>query len=253
MAQLENIDHVVVLMQNRSFDSILGTLYAKSESFEGLSKDEFNLDANGVRVPVWNASGIDEVTMSIPDPDPGELWTDINTQLFGASDVPNPTPVPTMDGFVRNYLVQKDGPQARNIMHYFERDQVPVIRTLAEEFGVCDHWFASAPCQTWPNRWFIHTGTADGRQNNDPLYLPDVDTIYNRFEEAGNESWKIYFHDIAQTKTLPKLWPLADHFHFYNQFQIDCRTSQLPSYSFIEHDITRILAIQNAICIHRLW
>ena len=235
MAQLENIDHVVVLMlENRSFDSILGTLYAKSESFEGLSKDEFNLDANGVRVPVWNASGIDEVTMSIPDPDPGELWTDINTQLFGASDVPNPTPVPTMDGFVRNYLVQKDGPQARNIMHYFERDQVPVIRTLAEEFGVCDHWFASAPCQTWPNRWFIHTGTADGRQNNDPLYLPDVDTIYNRFEEAGNESWKIYFHDIAQTKTLPKLWPLADHFHFYSQFQIDCQTSQLPSYSFIE-------------------
>ena len=75
MAQLENIDHVVVLMlENRSFDSILGTLYAKSESFskDFRAKDEFNLDANGVRVPVWNASGIDEVTMSIPDPDPGE-------------------------------------------------------------------------------------------------------------------------------------------------------------------------------------
>jgi phospholipase C len=61
-----------------------------------------------------------------------------------------------------------------------------------------------------------------------------VETIFNRFEEVGNESWKIYFHDIAQAHTLLKLWPLGDHFHFYRQFQIDCQTGQLPAYSFIE-------------------
>jgi phospholipase C len=235
MGQLEKIDHVVVLMlENRSFDSLLGTLYPKSENFEGLSGDEFNLDAAGVRVPVWNAAGIDEVTMRIPDPDPGELWEDINTQLFGTPNVPRPAPIPAMDGFVKNYLIQKDGPQAKSIMHYFASDQVPVLSTLAKAFGVCDHWFASAPCQTWPNRWFVHTATADRRQNNNPLYLPDVDTIYNRFEEAGNEDWKIYFHDISQAKTLVKLWPLGDHFHFYSQFQADCQMDQLPAYSFIE-------------------
>ena len=59
MGQLDSIDHVVVLMlENRSFDSILGTLYPKSENFEGLSKNEFNLDTDGVRVPVWNSSGM---------------------------------------------------------------------------------------------------------------------------------------------------------------------------------------------------
>jgi phospholipase C len=59
-------------------------------------------------------------------------------------------------------------------------------------------------------------------------------TIYNRFELAGNENWKIYFHDIPQSKTLAKLWPLASHFHFFNSFLDDARLGTLPTYSFIE-------------------
>src|SRR5262249_53667293 len=26
-----------------------------------------------------------------------------------------------------------------------------------------------APCQTWPNRWFVHAATADGYENNNPI------------------------------------------------------------------------------------
>jgi phospholipase C len=51
---------------------------------------------------------------------------------------------------------------------------------------------------------------------------------------AGTEDWKIYFHDIAQSKTLAELWLLADHFHFYGQFQNDAKNGTLPAYSFIE-------------------
>jgi phospholipase C len=161
MGQLENIDHIVVLMlENRSFDSMLGKLYAKSADFEGLSGNEQNLGALGVTVPVWSGTGTDETTMRIPDPDPGELWTDINTQLFATANVPDPTPVPTMSGFVKNYLDQKtlnpaENYDAKSVMHYFTPDQVPVLSKLAKQFAVCDRWFASAPCQTWPNRWFV--------------------------------------------------------------------------------------------------
>ena len=43
MASLQKIDHIVVLMlENRSFDSLLGTLYPKSDSFEGLNGTEQN-------------------------------------------------------------------------------------------------------------------------------------------------------------------------------------------------------------------
>jgi phospholipase C len=77
MASLQKIDHIVVLMlENRSFDSLLGTLYPKSDSFEGLNGTEQNPDANGTPVVVWNSPGTDETTMRIPNPDPGELWTD---------------------------------------------------------------------------------------------------------------------------------------------------------------------------------
>ncbi len=108
--------------------------------------------------------------MRIPDPDPGELWTDINTQLFRAADAPKPGQTPTMTGFVKNYLDQKiqnpvENYDPKSVMHYFTPDQVPVLSTLAKRFAVCDHWFASAPCQTWPNRWFVHAATADRHQN----------------------------------------------------------------------------------------
>lgn len=235
MGQLNNIDHFVVLMlENRSFDNLLGVLYPKAADFDGLAGTESNPDPHGAPIQVWNNAGTDEATMRTPHPDPGELWTDINTQLFGTPTVAMPAPVPSMDGFVKSYLGQKNGPIGRDIMYYFTPQQVPVISMLAKSFAVCDRWFASAPCQTWPNRWFVHCATADGRENNDPLYLPDVDTIYNRFEQAGMHDWKIYFHDMAQAHTLLKLFLLSDHFHFYRQFQADCQSGQLPTYSFIE-------------------
>jgi phospholipase C len=60
MGQLQKIDHIVVLMlENRSFDCLLGKLYPKSDNFEGLSGNEQNPDANGSPVPVWNKPGTD--------------------------------------------------------------------------------------------------------------------------------------------------------------------------------------------------
>src|ERR1700751_1835571 len=102
MGQLGNIDHIVVLMlENRSFDDMFGKLYPKSATFDGLSGNESNPDLSGTPVPVWSNAGTDETTMRIPDPDPGELWTDMNTQLFGQPNVGSPAPVPSMDGFVK--------------------------------------------------------------------------------------------------------------------------------------------------------
>jgi phospholipase C len=239
MGQLQKIDHIVVLMlENRSFDTLFGKLYPKSNAFEGLAGSEQNPNANGAPVVVWNTPGTDETTMRIPNPDPGELWTDINTQLFG-NPTPAPSQMPTMDGFVKNYLEQQQSnPQLaydpKSVMHYFTPDQVPVLAQLAKQFAVSDHWFASAPCQTWPNRWFVHAATAARHENNNPPYFPDVPTIFNRLEEVGIDSWKIYFHDIAQAHTLLQLFLLGSHFQSYRQFQADCQTGQLPAYSFIE-------------------
>src|ERR1019366_2193680 len=105
MPALGGIDHVVVLMlENRSFDCMLGKLYPSDPSFEGLRGDERNLWLNQP-VKVWPipADTLESVSACIPDPDPGELFTDMNTQLFGAL----PTAAASMSGFVENYMSQK--------------------------------------------------------------------------------------------------------------------------------------------------
>ena len=234
----DKIEHVVVLMlENRSFDSILGGLYPKSGSFDGLYGTESNPLHGGAPVCVWKNGLLDVKSMSIPDPDPGELWTDINMQLFGLNGRPG-NQVPPMSGFVNNYVRQTDRPAAsylqESVMHYYTPEQVPVISTLAKQFAVCDQWFASAPCQTWPNRFFLHCATAGGYENNSPAHFPYLmRTVFNKMSESGKE-WKIYFHDFPQTLTLSDLWSHAERFKNFAEFVSDAQKGALPAYSFIE-------------------
>lgn len=230
------IKHVVVLMlENRSFDNMLGGLYPGRNDYDGLTGNETNPLYGSADIKVWNSPDTDNAAMSIPDPDPGELWPDINMQLFGLNAAPG-NQMPPMNGFVNNYVRQTAQAAAsyspESVMHYYTSDQVPVISQLAMQFAVSDQWFASAPCQTWPNRFFLHTGAAGGYQNNSPTHFPYLmNTIFNRFNEAD---WKIYFHDFPQTLTLSSLWPHLDNFRFFDDFLTDAANGKLPAYTFIE-------------------
>jgi len=181
---------------------------------------------------------MDPATATIPDPDPGELFkTDMDEQLFGQYKVPNYDP-PPMSGFVDNYMCQPatdPPPLAINVMHYFTEKQVPVLSTLAKAFDVSDQWHASAPCQTWPNRFFVHTGTAGGYTDNNVDELPfDKPSIFKRLGEKGR-TWHVYFHDMPQALTLGDLWlDVAQFRRFDDAFEVDARSGNLPNYSFIE-------------------
>jgi phospholipase C len=175
---MADIKHVVVLMlENRSFDSMLGRLYPGRMDFDGLSEKETNI-WNGQSVPVWASPLMTPDVACIPTPDPNELFADMTDQIFGAGSHP-PSPA-TMSGFAVNYMKTATN-DPRNVMHGFTPDQVPIISQLAKSFGVSDRWHASAPNQTWPNRFFVHTGTAAGYVNNAPSHLPfTMLTIFNR-------------------------------------------------------------------------
>jgi phospholipase C len=235
----DKISHVVVLMlENRSFDSMLGRLYGPTPDFDGLTLAETNLDLDGTPIGVWNQpGGVDRSMMKIPDPDPGESFTDMNAQIFGLESPPPGTPA-TMRGFAQNYqnqanrhLVGHYDPRA--VMHYFNPEQLPVLSKLARQFAVSDRWHASAPCQTWPNRFFAHTGTAGGFENNEPGHVPfEMPTIFTRFSTPN--AWKIYFHDVAQAWALGDLWPHRTQIQHYQNFKADVKARNLPQYSFIE-------------------
>lgn len=102
-----DIKHVVVLMlENRSFDCMLGMLYQSGEKFDGLTGTETNTwhkpDGSQESIAVTKAPVLDAKTVCIPDPDPGECFKDIHMQIHGltADGIPN-TSGPTMGGFCR--------------------------------------------------------------------------------------------------------------------------------------------------------
>ena len=224
---LYNIDHFVVLMlENRSFDNLFGKLQGTGVPINGLTGDETNPTGQGGNVRVWNTPQGPRDGW-LPDPDPGELFSDINAQL-GISPAGAP-----MSGFAANYAAQEG--QASDIMHYFVPAQLPALSALATSYAVCDEWFASAPCQTWPNRFFVHTGTAGGYENNSPVHFPYLmPTIFNALDGAAPNGWEIYYHDFPQALTLSRLWGHLDRFKPFHEFLEDAQLGHLPSYSFIE-------------------
>ncbi|MGC8469797.1 MAG: alkaline phosphatase family protein, partial [Acetobacteraceae bacterium] len=212
-----------------------------SAEFDGLAGNESNpftgADGRAIRVPAANLPGLDSAALTVPNPDPGELFApDINEQLF----FPEPAAserTPTMAGFVTNYARQP-GVTAANagaVMHYFTPGQVPVLSGLADAFAVSDRWHAAAPCQTWPNRFFVHTATANGYVNNSPPHFPyTMPTLYGLLD-AGGRDWRIYFHDVPHSLTLASLWPRIERFaRFGATFARDAAAGRLPAYSFIE-------------------
>ncbi len=199
-ALIPGIEHIVVLMlENRSFDNVLGGLYpagTAAGTFRGLTGDETNplnpTVPNSPVVPVFQGPA-EDATYVMPYPDPGELYTDMVEQLFSNQD-PLPVGVPPMSGFAWSYGQQPGAPAEEggpnvcpvpgHIMQYFSAETMPVSWALAQRYAVCDTWFASGPVQTIANRIFAHCGTPgvlpgtnESRVNNPDFFKGITDTF----------------------------------------------------------------------------
>jgi len=238
---MAEIQHVIVLMlENRSFDSMLGWLHPNRPGFAGLNGTQSNSCLNtSYKVSTTPPANADANT--VPTPDPGETFTDITEQLYGSATGRGTAP-PPMSGFAKNYFGQATGtahydPAA--VMHSYTDAEIPVLWRLAQDFAVSDQWFAAAPCQTWPNRFFTHCGTCHGIVNNSDftsgLHVPfTAPSIFRVLENAGH-SWRVYFHDVPQSLLLRDIEDLAPlRYRFFNQFLADAAQGALPHYSFIE-------------------
>jgi phospholipase C len=184
----------------------------------------------------------------VTDPGPGHDFEDVNQQLF-ADRAPRDPRAPGNTGFVLNYSQQKGadgrrlGARGRDIMQCLDPALVPVLTALARDFTVCDHWFSSVPGPTWPNRFFLHAGTAKGFlvTPETPAQLVsqfwtspyDMPTIFESLADRGL-TWTVYFDDYAQAFALRRLHPYGDRFQRYEQFAQDVARGTLPTYAFIE-------------------
>ncbi|HUC05571.1 MAG TPA: alkaline phosphatase family protein, partial [Acidimicrobiales bacterium] len=270
------LDHVVVVIfENRSFDNVLGRLYTPEEKpgFEGvLGKDLRNPAPGWAEHPApngWVVYG-EADNMDTPNPDPGEEYPHTNTQLYNVLDdhnrgkdaeemeppynAPPPGTVPSMDGFVTDYIStltyelgrQPTYDEYKQIMTGYRPDQVPVLNGLARGFGVFDHWFCEVPSQTLPNRSFWTAATSSGltvnRKLTNFMRHNDAETIFNRLEAHGR-SWKVYVLEAVPVSLtgmihMPRLWEhFATHFVPYSEFERDCAAGTLPDLSLIEPNL----------------
>ena len=182
-ANLGKVDHVVVVMlENRSFDHMLGylSLTGRRPEIDGLRPEMAN-QYQGRTYPVHHL-GATALEM-----DPDHSAGAIDRQIAGRD----------MSGFVASAAatlaargVQDGDPGC--VMGYYDDADVPVYDHLAEGFAVCDRWFASVPGATLPNRLYALCGAAAGSRDDRPSYVPPLyhQPSFVRHLDAHRISWR---------------------------------------------------------------
>lgn len=234
---LNNIDHIIVLtMENRSFDSMLGFLSLPLEKggmgrtdVDGLKGTEFNL-LNGEICPSLPFPPDD----TIFSPDPPHDYEPVQKAINGGK----------MDGFVQSFSEQSGPAAAHRIMWYHTPANLPVYDALVRDFAVGHRWFASHPGETFPNRFYELTGRLnidpkgfwEFNQSNPlrPVFTP---TIFDYLSE-GKVSWKYFEHHYCFLRFFEKLTFDAEHIVAYDDplsgFVSLARSGNLPSVCFID-------------------
>lgn len=254
------IEHVVVLcLENRSFDHMLGFLDHPDPDFSGVRVggpfENPGYDG-GAAVPV--SAGAKRVLPFGPDHSHDAVMAQLAvTGRPGQRRCRN-------DGFVTSYEIKARGkgpggvvgllapllnPRLRKkqqtaatatgrgplVMLCQDPTHVPVLSTLALQFAVFDHWFCSVPGETWPNRNYLHAATSDDETDIEIRLYTDP-TIFELLEQHG-KTWHIYHDDTPQVWAFRRLWDTpARHANWYpsSRFAEHVAAGTLPHYSFIE-------------------
>src|SRR5260221_8818277 len=129
---LDNLKHIVVLMmENRSFDHMLGAMKQTDARVNGLNGDETNPDVNGNPVKVQQKATYQGQFKHDPD----HHCAGVDLQIFGGNMAPNRQP--NMQGFVKSYATQGTTPQqSQAIMYYFTPQQLPILNALATQYAL---------------------------------------------------------------------------------------------------------------------
>jgi len=214
---LNKIEHIVVLvMENRSFDHMLGYLKLEGgrNDIDGLTADMFN-DYKGTNYPVHHLTQ----TALGKNQDPCHKGTCVTEQMSNANG-----------GFVSNYAgTHPDDPEIDLVMGYYNGSDLPVYDHLSRNFIICDRWFCSVDGSTWPNRLYAVTGRASGSKNNKsvPIYnLPSFARHLNKFKV----SWRWYAHDISTLRITDAEFRVG-HFKHFSYFD---KHSLLGGKSFLQ-------------------
>ena len=257
-AGLSAVEHIVVLMlENRSFDHMLGYLYAANgnvspsgQPFEGLTAADANPDGTGNQVAAYGITQATPHAYLMPGADPGEGYQATNSQLWGSTTAPASGAPATMQGFVKDFAYTigwetnkhwtiVPGTTADWIMGCYTPEALPVLSALAAGYAVCDHWYASVPTETMPNRAFASAATSQGHMDDNTKTFT-CPSIFGALTAAG-VSWMAYGYnstplvrnDFPDTASAP-----ASNFGKFADFTAAAAAGTLPAFTFLEPDFS---------------
>ncbi|MGA8744536.1 MAG: alkaline phosphatase family protein [Solirubrobacterales bacterium] len=230
-------DHIVVMMmENHSFDNLLGALPLTHPGVDGLTFDGAgnatnsnpggaNTEAVVKAFPLRNTSQANHVS---------QTWKATHEQINHGA----------MDGFVHSA-------NNREPMGYYPPEVLPFAYSLASTFTVANRWFCSVPGPTYPNRRFLMAGTAYGGTVTGLRTLldrpPPNGTIFDRLSDY-HISWGSYFSDVPMTTVIPSIiLKHLMHHHSISRFFHDCEAGSLPAVSLVDPAIGALSSISAAV------
>jgi len=199
------IDHiVVVVMENRSFDHMLGWVPHADGRQAGLRyRDDSGHAHSTHHLATSHGCGYG---------DPGHSHTAGLIQLNHGR----------CDGFRRHGNDDL-------ALGYYTRDDLPFYGPFVEQATVFDRWFAAALGPTMPNRNYTHAGRTDRMGNEE--HVATMPTLWDRLAAAGVPA-AYYFNDSPYLA----LW--GDRYvrtaQRFEQFLVDAASGTLPAFSYID-------------------
>ena len=191
-----NIEHVIVLMlENRSLDHMLGFLKEKNPDVDGCLPNQAGCsnpidptNATSEQITVDNTAVYQQIS-------PSHSISGTTKQIYGTADGTDAN----MSGFIGSYTHSTGSVEGgEGIMKCFSAEHVPVIANLSMEYGFFDGWFASVPGPTMVNRAYAGSATSHGMGTNDKLTiakgLPQK-TMFKQLVDMGHDV-RVYFQTV---------------------------------------------------------
>lgn len=194
LSNLDKIEHIVVLMmENRSFDHMLGYLTINGKN-----------DIDGI---TGNESNINPITQSPVKQEPLKDKTFRFSPHHEHQHVLDQMADGTMQGFLADFMGRFPEIDPLFGMGYYNEKNLEVYDFLASEYTVCNKWFCSHPGPTFPNRICTYTGKIpelDNFSGSDPRlgYLKDT-TIFDTLT-ANNKTWAFFEQDMTALRMFDK-------------------------------------------------
>lgn len=198
------IDHIVlVMMENRSFDHLLGWLPGANGKQAGLSFP----DRNGLLQPTHHLTDFQGCGFQDPN----------HSYSGGHAEYDNGN----CDGWLQVNDTYSIG--------YYEQNDLAFMGSAAPGWTVCDNYFAAILSETTPNRLYQHAAQTD--RLADTADLTTLPTIWDLLQNAG-VTGKYYYNNFR----VLSFWgtKYLGISHPYSEFLADCAARNLAQVSFID-------------------